>query len=74
VLGEYVERLLARKSIELFPEEEKYRELKGELKQKINELDTKIKKRTLSSITRRRLVNDSHALINDGIDRHKLWN
>ena len=28
---------------------------------------------TLTALQRRRLVNDSHALVQDGMDRHGLW-
>lgn len=71
-LSFYTARMLAKKSKEQFEaaseikEAEKMMELQNIWNEKCGALD-------LTSIQRRRLSNDCHALVVDGLDRHGLW-
>jgi len=71
-LGVYTARLLARKGAELYAN---VGELRGEnlLREDHDRYNIVARGLPLSGTQRRRLVNDSHALVIDGIDRHRLW-
>jgi hypothetical protein len=71
-LALYTKRLLARKGAELYASIGDS-QTEGVLRQVQEKCNCIVKKLPLSSIQRRRLVNDSHALVIDGIDRHRLW-
>jgi len=71
-LGLYVARLLSRKAAELLEggglaaDAEQHRIT-------YEQLDRSIRSLTVTPTQRKRLVNDSHALVIDGLDRHRLW-
>lgn len=71
-LAAYTARLLARKGAELYAEVgdtiAEHRLLETHAK-----YDRVVRLLPLSTTQRRRLVNDSHALVVDGLDRHRLW-
>jgi hypothetical protein len=71
-LGCYTARILARKAQEQarVANAEQLAELMGE---EHAFWDTRCSKIKLTKLQRRRLANDSHALVVDGIDRHGLW-
>ena len=71
-LAAYVARLLARKSAELYNAIENSRG-DGRLREIYERYDGIVRGLPLSGTQRRRLVNDSHALAMDGLDRHRLW-
>ena len=71
-LAVYTARLLARKGAELYANAAETGAESGlcEIYHKYNAI---VQNLSLSSTQRRRLVNDSHALVVDGLDRHRLW-
>ena len=71
-LGLYVARLLARKAAEMF-EAAGFEEDAGQHHVIYDRLDRDVKVLQVIPAQRKRLVNDSHALILDGVDRHRLW-
>jgi hypothetical protein len=71
-LGCYVARLIAKKAAMLINDDGLYGDL-HEINNIMEKYTHKINRLSLSSVDRRRLVNDSHMLIQDGLDRHKLW-
>lgn len=68
----YVARLLARKAHLEFAEAGNVGEA-NEMQDAARELDGKIAAMSLSSVARKRLTDDAHALVIEGIDRHSLW-
>lgn len=71
-LGLYVARLLARKAAEMF-EVAGFEKDAGRNHVIYDRLDRDVKCLEVMSAQRKRLVNDSHALVLDGMDRHRLW-
>lgn len=71
-LAIYTARMLARKSAEAYATAgdpagyDRMWKLRDMRNQEANEMD-------LTPLQRRRLANDSHALVVDGMDRHSLW-
>lgn len=71
-LSSYTARLLARKGAELYSETGDANG-EGRLTAVYQKYDRVVRSLPLSSPQRRRLVNDSHALVVDGLDHHQLW-
>ncbi len=71
-LALYTARLLARKGGELYAQAGDSAAGSLLLEQQ-GLFDSSLKKLTLSTTQRHHLVNDSHALVMDGLDRHRLW-
>jgi hypothetical protein len=71
-LAAYTARLLARKGAELYAEVGD-RSAKDRLLGTHTKYEHVVRSLPLSTTQRRRLVNDSHALVMDGLDRHRLW-
>ena len=71
-LAAYTERLLIKKILQIRLEHLGGSDCEKYFK-RWNELNMICKNLPLSSSERNRLTNDCHALVIDGIDRHKLW-
>jgi len=71
-LGIYTSRMLTRKAMEQFKEAGETDHVEC-LKREFSILDKACKALTLTKKERRLLSNDSHALVVDGLDRHRIW-
>jgi len=71
-LGLYTARLLARKTIQAYKMVGRQDRIQS-IVAVSEELDYRIAALPLTKQERRYLVNDSHALVVDGMDRHHLW-
>ncbi len=69
-LGTYTARMLTRKAME---QAEVAGAPTGELTDMYKKWDHECGRFDLNPLQRKRLVNDSHALVVDGLDRHRLW-
>lgn len=69
-LGTYTARMLTRKAME---QAEVAGAPIGELTDMYKKWDHECGRFDLNPLQRKRLVNDSHALVVDGLDRHRLW-
>ena len=72
-LALYIARLLSKKAYKCYS---LTKDNNGKMRtmDNLTMFDQKIKNiKNLSQIQKKRLVNDSHALITDGIDRHRIW-
>ncbi|MCE9614800.1 MAG: hypothetical protein K8T26_11025 [Lentisphaerae bacterium] len=71
-LAVYTSRMLARKSAEAYADAGALAD--SNRMQRLHDMrDREAAKADLSPLQRRRLANDSHALVVDGMDRHGLW-
>ena len=71
-LAIYTARMLARKSVEAYADAGDQVSI-NRMQQLHDIYDRKAFESNLTSLERRHLANDSHALVVDGMDRHGLW-